>query len=388
VYVQGTVNGTGNYVGGLVGALENGNNTGGGFIDECAADVTVGSDLFGAGGLAGVFDAVSITNSYALGDVQAGSKSAGGLVAYNDATLSSCYAAGTVTAPTAAGGLAAESYVAVSSANHWDSEASGQASSPNGGTPNTTAQMMQQATFSGWDFTNTWDIHEGSSYPFLRWETRPVLRGTVSITGAATYGLTLSANVSLLTYTSAAPADVLRYQWKRAGTPIVDANGSTYTPMADDVGKAITVTVSADGSNAQGSVTSADTAVVEKADGPTAPDAPTAASITHNSVTLAAHSGNEYSRDGGTTWQDSAQFAGLAPETGYSFTERVKETATHKASATSGAATITTTAMPVMGGAVTIGGSAKFGEVLTVDTAGVTYAPATTTPDVPTCQYV
>jgi PKD repeat protein len=28
--------------------------------------------------------------------------------------------------------------------------------------------MIQQATFTGWDFVNVWDIHEGLGYPFLR----------------------------------------------------------------------------------------------------------------------------------------------------------------------------------------------------------------------------
>ena len=35
--------------------------------------------------------------------------------------------------------------------------------------------MKQQATFIGWDFTNIWDIIEGVTYPYLRWEGSPAL---------------------------------------------------------------------------------------------------------------------------------------------------------------------------------------------------------------------
>ena len=36
------------------------------------------------------------------------------------------------------------------------------------GIKTTTLRMMQQATYTNWDFTNVWAIDEGSSYPFLR----------------------------------------------------------------------------------------------------------------------------------------------------------------------------------------------------------------------------
>ena len=35
-------------------------------------------------------------------------------------------------------------------------------------TKKTTAEMMQQSTFTNWDFTNIWAIQEGKSYPFLK----------------------------------------------------------------------------------------------------------------------------------------------------------------------------------------------------------------------------
>jgi hypothetical protein len=38
------------------------------------------------------------------------------------------------------------------------------------GTPLTVAQMVQQASFVGWDFENVWTICEGVDYPRLKWE--------------------------------------------------------------------------------------------------------------------------------------------------------------------------------------------------------------------------
>ncbi len=57
----------------------------------------------------------------------------------------------------------------------------------------------------------------------------------------------------------------------------------------------------------------------------TAPSAPILESKTHNTVTLKATSGYEYSLDG-TEWQTSNVFAGLAPETYYLFYQRKAET--------------------------------------------------------------
>ncbi|MFH1725517.1 MAG: Ig-like domain-containing protein [Elusimicrobiota bacterium] len=34
-------------------------------------------------------------------------------------------------------------------------------------------ELKSQSTYAGWDFTNTWAIHEGVSYPYLRWQNLP-----------------------------------------------------------------------------------------------------------------------------------------------------------------------------------------------------------------------
>ncbi|MFK5710219.1 InlB B-repeat-containing protein [Lysinibacillus boronitolerans] len=216
----------------------------------------------------------------------------------------------------------------------------------------------------------------------------PELGGTVSITGEAKYDGVLTADISSITYTPTTTADVPTYQWYRGNTVIPGATSSTYMLVEADIGEKLKVTVTADGTNATGSVTSGVTAIVEKADGPSAPSAPTEASKTTTSITLHGVAGQEYSRDNGTTWQDSPIFSGLTPDTEYMFITRVRETATHKASLVSAGAPIQTQpiAIPVIGGTVSIAGETKYGNVLTSDISGITYTPITAS-DVPTYQW-
>lgn len=174
--------------------------------------------------------------------------------------------------------------------------------------------------------------------------TAPVMGGTVAVTGDVKYGATLTAVISGVTCT---PSDgghnVLSYQWKRNGSAIGGAVNSTYTLVQEDIGAVITVTVTADGTNATGSVTGAATATVAKADGPSAPAAPTEASKTDTTVVLNIIAGAEYNVDGGA-WQDSPEFTGLDADTTYEFRARIKETAAQLASGASTAAAITTDA--------------------------------------------
>ncbi|QYR21257.1 S-layer homology domain-containing protein [Paenibacillus sp. sptzw28] len=166
--------------------------------------------------------------------------------------------------------------------------------------------------------------------------------GSVAISGAAKFGETLTADLSGVTYTPSTSDNVPTYQWYRDGVAITNATGSSYMLTADDMGAAITVTVTSDGTHATGSVTSAATGAVAAADGAAAPAAPVETSKTTTSITLQTVAGQEYSNDGGVTWQDSPTFSGLTPETDYTFVTRVKATATNNASATSAGVTVRT----------------------------------------------
>ena len=75
---------------------------------------------------------------------------------------------------------------------------------------------------------------------------------------------------------------------------------------------------------------------------PATPNAPVLSSKTDTTVTVTAVTGQEYSVDGGTSWQDSGEFTGLTAGTAYSIITRVKATESAFASANSTALSCTT----------------------------------------------
>jgi len=191
-YATGAVSGSGNYrVGGLVGlnysgAISNSYATGavsgnyrvGGLVgwnysganitdSYSTGDVTsTGSEV---GGLVGFnSSSANITDSYSTGDVTSTGSEVGGLVGYNysGANITDSHSTGAVTGSSHVGGLVGYNNSAVNN-SYWDMETSGQSTSA-GGTELTTSQMMTQASFIGWDFTNIWIIYEGYTYPLLK----------------------------------------------------------------------------------------------------------------------------------------------------------------------------------------------------------------------------
>lgn len=158
-----TISGSGN-VGGLAGANE-------GDIEQSFAKGDIDPVNFrGIGGLVGV-NYGGITQSYSLTDLTGGTAEVGGLVGENFSTgvITESYSTGNVnTSATTKGGLVGLNSGTVSH-SYYDSLTSGQ-SDTDKGTPLITSEMEQQASFSGWDFTNVWDIQEGSGYPTLQWE--------------------------------------------------------------------------------------------------------------------------------------------------------------------------------------------------------------------------
>ncbi|MCH9022429.1 MAG: hypothetical protein IID32_06660 [Planctomycetes bacterium] len=175
-----SVSGTDNYVGGLVGY----NNTGTISDSYATGSVTgINSTPSGSivGGLVGRNGGVStINNCYATGSITGTSLAfssqsiVGGLVGSNGGTISDSYATGSITGAVTTGtgsnlnigGLVGLNISTVSN-SFWDTETSGQPTS-DGGTGKTTAQMKQQATFTGWDFADTWGIFENQTYPLLK----------------------------------------------------------------------------------------------------------------------------------------------------------------------------------------------------------------------------
>ena len=135
-YVTGTVTGSTNDVGGLIGNFQDG------VVNNSYADCTV-TGLDKVGGLIGYMsDRSYVINSYSSGRVFGTGSYVGGLAGQNS------------------DGFVIGSY--------WDNETSGQSTS-SGGTGEPTEDMMKKGTFVGWDFDNIWDICP-DNYPHLQWE--------------------------------------------------------------------------------------------------------------------------------------------------------------------------------------------------------------------------
>jgi filamentous hemagglutinin family protein len=163
-FAIGTV--TGNHgVGGLVGL----NYPSAGSIDRAFATGAVfgGNDV---GGLVGE-NRGPITDSYATGAVTSNQDRVGGLTGWNSSAITNSYATGALHcsggACSAIGGLVGVSDTGTVTNSFWDIDTTGAAVSAGGGTALTTAQMKTAATFlaAGWD-AMTWNLADGS-YPGL-----------------------------------------------------------------------------------------------------------------------------------------------------------------------------------------------------------------------------
>jgi len=182
-YATGNVNGKGSWVGGLVGN----NNFSTIKSSFATANVTgMGGDV---GGLVGINNGYTSTgipfrDCYATGNVTGGTGgNTGGLVGfYNGPELIlNCYATGMVTGvPVSSGGLVGTGSGGTTYANcFYDIQTTkqikgiGNLSMPQTGVTGVPTTLMQtQATYPAatWDFTNTWSICEGKTYPFLKWQ--------------------------------------------------------------------------------------------------------------------------------------------------------------------------------------------------------------------------
>jgi hypothetical protein len=202
------VNGTGGYVGGLVGrigswesrggVLTNCYSTGtvtgtravGGLVGDNFGSITTSystctvrgewsvGGLMGGNGLTDLPMGGVLTNCYSTGMVD-GEEFVGGLVGENNGSITAGYSAGAVNGSHNVGGLVGYNYYGNSTTSFWDMETSGQTTSA-GGTGKTTAEMQTASTFldADWDFVDEtangtddiWRILEGQDYPRLWWQ--------------------------------------------------------------------------------------------------------------------------------------------------------------------------------------------------------------------------
>jgi len=131
-------------------------------------------------------------------------------VGYNDGgKISNAYATGHVSGTNHVGGLVGSSVGTVKN-GYWDTATTGQTSSA-GGTGLTAAQMLQQSSFTGFDFsTPVWVIYNGHTTPLLAAFLTPITI-TASNQSAAYTGApsTLGLLNETQTVTGTAPASTL-----------------------------------------------------------------------------------------------------------------------------------------------------------------------------------
>ena len=157
--VGGTVRGAFYYVGGLGGFPDSG-----AVIDRVSSSTAVVGASAYIGGLFGASRA-PITNAYSTGSVTGvGASNVGGFIgAMSVSPVQFCYALGPVLGTdgfgvTFSGATVTDSY--------WNIDTTGKGTSASG-VGRTNTQMKDISTFTGWDFTNVWQIG-ALGYPELR----------------------------------------------------------------------------------------------------------------------------------------------------------------------------------------------------------------------------
>ena len=204
-YATGTVTGTGDnsFFGGLVGGVS------GNAITRCYATGDV-SGLYGIGGLVSWSQGGTITDSYATGTVTGVCGAVGGLAGGGGGTITNCYATGEVIGPGGGCGSLVGSSGGTYSGNFWNTDTPSAADPQGAGTGITTAQMKTKSTFTnaGWDLDSTWNMIDGTTYPFLRWRYPAYVTGTTysdqgsTVLGGAAVALAINGTLQSNTATA------------------------------------------------------------------------------------------------------------------------------------------------------------------------------------------
>ena len=228
----GTVQAQGAFVGGLAGY-----NSSSGTISRCEADgQVVGNSTDAtwgtrAGGAVGS-NSGAVHQCLAKGAVQALGYGSGGLAGFNAGTVFECYSVGQVSGNTYVGGLIGFFYGGLIEKAYWDILTSGQLTSAGSpaGFGKTTTQMRQQATFEGWDFSRSWNITEGITYPFLRTLPDfppPLVLAPLFTTQPLTQVVSLGSQATFRA--EAAGLAPMHYQWFVNDTPLDGATAPSLT---------------------------------------------------------------------------------------------------------------------------------------------------------------
>lgn len=174
------------------------------------------SGVDNVGGLVGISEEGLVTNSYSRASVTSDSGATGGLVGTQMwGEISASYASGTISSPDGfTGGILGGNIQGVLDGSFWNTDrasrgvgcnVSGGGCDPDPGTIAglSTADMRLQASYTGWDFADTWTIHPlvNDGYPYLQWQNVVVPNSPPNLVSAignqdATQGSAFTLDVS------------------------------------------------------------------------------------------------------------------------------------------------------------------------------------------------
>ncbi|NLJ40047.1 MAG: hypothetical protein GX352_00310 [Clostridiales bacterium] len=227
----------------VIGKIKGGQNTGGLAGSAFSADISqvfcdVGveqNEKPNAGGIVGYLASDSnIFNSYAIGKITKRSGTEwGGLTGQirAGASITNSYASVKLSG-NGGGGLTGTNYGTVTS-SYYDKDVAGRNDTEKG-TPKTTQEMKQEATFEGWDFENTWRIIDGAIYPAFLWQpyTYSEINGVINYFAGWDYiGLDNYSpeNITGDFNLPESVADGLEITWETDRPDLLDPNTGTVT---------------------------------------------------------------------------------------------------------------------------------------------------------------
>lgn len=189
------VSAVGIYAGGLIGSVSAFEGTPA-LIDRCFATGNVNVNTRWIGGLVGQFGgSSSITNSYTTGNVT-GDTQVGGIIGYKwrGSTLTNSYASGVVIGTSEVGGLIGNRNpdqppsISTIENSFWKSDNNGATQGVGAGKPDgvsglTEAQLKNQASFTGWNFSSIWAIDPdyNNGYPYFIYQLTTSIDNEVEI---------------------------------------------------------------------------------------------------------------------------------------------------------------------------------------------------------------
>lgn len=330
----------------------------------------VGTNTRDTGGIVGeqyawADSTLYIHDCYNVGDINAGYH-AGGILGFagDVTTIENCYNVGKM-----------EGRAIQAIAPGWNQTLvncyymSGNGETQSGATALTEKGMEKESQYTGFDFDTVWTMGGDPDYPYPELQTFS-LSGQLGINGDVAYLSTVEPDLSQINRID----DTFTYEWLIDG--VVVGTGDSYVLKAGDIGKALYCKVTGTKEHNMGTLYSTEV-IVSKAVQPDQPIVPELLMLDDNSFEITTNSNQEYSIDN-VNWQSIGVFDNLDPNQDYTVYSRILENDLYLLGESVPVLNVTTDRRPLYG-TVSLVGTSRFGDTLTVDVSGVMPENATYT---------